>query len=85
MNQRCDLQVDCPDSSDEMGCTILRIDKSTYIKEYPPITVNSRYEPIKVPINVSIDILKILDINEVEGTFTVSFELHSSWVDDRLI
>ena len=85
MDKRCDRIVNCPDSSDEMGCTILRIDKSTYIKEYPPISVDSQYDLIKVPINVSIDILKILDINEVEGTFTVSFELHSSWVDDRLI
>ena len=49
------------------------------------MSVDADYNLIKVPINVSIDILKILDINEVEGTFKVSFELHSSWVDDRLI
>ena len=85
MDRRCDRIVNCPDSSDEKGCAILRIDKSTYIKEYPPVSVDADYNLIKVPINVSIDILKILDINEVEGTFKVSFELHSSWFDDRLI
>ena len=84
MDRRCDRIVNCPDSSDEKGCAILRIDKTTYIKEYPPISVDSNYNLFKVPINVTIDILKILDINEVEGTFEVSFELHSSWVDDRL-
>ena len=38
-----------------------------------------------IPVNISIDIMKILDIDEVEGVFEVSFQLHSTWVDERLI
>ena len=39
---------------------------------------------IKIPVNISVDILKIIDIDEVAGIFKVSFELHSSWFDPRL-
>ena len=85
MENRCDRIVDCPDSSDEKGCAILRIDQTTYIKEYPPITVDDNRTVIKIPVNISLDILKILDINEVEGIFKVSFQLHSTWFDSRLV
>ena len=85
MESRCDRINDCPDSSDEKGCAILRIDKTTYIPENPPIRVDSNKQIIKLPVNISLDILKILDINEVEGIFEVSFQLHSTWFDDRLI
>ena len=77
MESRCDRINDCPDSSDEKGCAILRIDKTTYIPENPPIRVDSNEQIIKLPVNISLDILKILDINEVEGIFKVSFQLHS--------
>ena len=84
MESRCDRINDCPDSSDEKGCAILRIDETTYIPENPPIRVDSNKQIIKIPVNISLDILKILDINEVEGIFEVSFQLHSTWFDDRL-
>lgn len=85
IERRCNRIVDCPDSSDEKGCAILRIDKSTYIKEYPPIQVDKNYQAIKVPVNISIDIRKILDIDEIEGIFELSFGLHTTWLDERLV
>ena len=84
MDHRCDRIVDCPDNSDEKGCRITKIDKTTYIQEYPPITADDERSPIKIPINISVDILNILDIDEVAGIFKVSFELHSTWFDPRL-
>ena len=60
---------------------VLELDKDTYIKEYP--TVDDNYNLIKVPVNMSIEIIDILDINEVEGNFDVSFLLHQTWYDDR--
>ena len=84
MDHRCDRIVDCPDSSDEKGCRITQIDRTTYIQEYPPIRANDERSPIQIPIDISVDILKILKIDEVAGIFKVSFELHSSWLDPRL-
>jgi len=84
-NRRCNRIVDCPDSSDEKECAILQIDKTTYIKEYPPIQVDSNYQAIKVPVNISIDIWKILYIDEIEGIFGLSFGLHTTWLDKRLV
>ena len=68
--------MDCPDTSDERDCLILQLDKNTYIKEYPPVTVDENYDLIKVPVNISIEILNILDINEVTANFEVSFKLY---------
>ena len=85
MDHRCDRIVDCPDSSDERDCWITQLDRTTYVKEYPPITVDGNRTLLKMPINVSLDILKILEINEVEGIFHVSFRLHVTWFDFRLI
>ena len=73
--QRCNRIVDCPDSSDERDCLILKLDKNTYVKEYPPVTVDDNYNLIKVPVNISIEIIDILDINEVEDNFEVSVML----------
>jgi hypothetical protein len=61
-----------------------QIDQTTYIQEYPPITANDERSPIKIPVNISVDILKILEIDEVAGILKVSFELLSSWFDPRL-
>ena len=59
---------------------VLELDKDTYIKDYPP---DDNYNRIKTRVNMSIAIIDILDINEVEGNFDVSFLLHQTWYDDR--
>jgi hypothetical protein len=82
-HKRCNRIVDCPDSSDERDCLILKLDHRTYIKDYPPITVDESYNTIRVPVNISVDILKILEIDEKEGVFEVSFQLHMTWLDNR--
>ena len=69
--------------SDKRDCLTLNIDKTTYIKDYPPITVDQNYNTVMVHVNVSIEILKIIDINEVDGDFKVSFRLHTTWYDGR--
>ena len=47
----------------------------------PPPTKTS--EEKKVVINISTDIVRILDIDEIAGVFHVQFFLHFSWFDPR--
>lgn len=58
---------------------MIEIDNS-YLKDNPA--------PSLIPgaltnINVSIDVLSILDINEVDSLFVLQFELALTWYDPR--
>ena len=61
---RCDQTEDCEDGSDEKNCNVVVIDKSTYLKDKypPPIKDNER-----VLVNVSVQIEKILNIDQVSN------------------
>ena len=77
---RCDLNNDCPDSSDEKNCTIL-IKPSSYIPYVaPPKPVNHH----KNPIEIKLSILNILNIDIVQSKIKVQFKLMMSWYDSRL-
>ena len=83
MELRCNRISDCPDMSDERNCMLLIIAKG-YIADYEPVTVDDNYNIVKVPVDVSVDVLKILLISEITGTFKVSFKLYLTWFDPRL-
>ena len=48
----------------------------------PPPMINSSQS--KVGIDISADIVSILDIDEISSIFHVQFFLHYSWFDSRL-
>ncbi len=66
---------------DEIGCKILTTDKS-YLKEVPPPSASG--VDALVNVTVSLDILQILDITEVENTITLQIEVRLTWRDRRL-
>ena len=79
MDKRCNLQDDCPDSSDEKDCDVLFI-ASDYRSELFPITASG--DPLSVSLNVSI--LAFPDISTLEMSFLVDYVLLMRWVDPRL-
>ena len=80
MNQRCDLQVDCPDSSDEKNCDVLQV-PSDYRSQIFPIMSDGN--ALLVTVNVSI--LAFPEIDTLELSYTSDFILLIKWIDPRLI
>ena len=77
---RCNSRPDCFDLSDEFHCR--KISPGTSYQRYiAPPPVNSTD---KIVIDVSADIISILDINEISSIFQVQFFLHLTWHDSRL-
>ena len=79
MEQRCDQIPDCRDESDEENCRILVLKKS-YNKEIAPFTVNSTDRSIvPVQLNISINLLKIVNMNEEDHKMDLQFEITMGW------
>ena len=77
---RCDSVTDCDDVSDEKNCQLVSLDVNKYLKEKPPTPVNSS----KFPVNVTITIKSVLDIQEVGSVLKLLFNLDLTWFDNRL-
>ena len=79
-SKRCDSKTDClPDRSDEQHCQFVQPDE-TYIKEIVP----SGKEGNALEVKVMIDIIAITAIDTVATKFTVDFNCHLGWTDERL-
>ena len=81
MDHRCDQLPDCRDRSDERGCDILVLENS-YNKNVPPITSQNRLM-IPVNVNTSIDIFKLVDINEEDYSIEIQFQINLVWKENR--
>ena len=85
MTKRCDQTVHCEDGSDEKSCKLI-VMEDNYNKNIAPFTVDPVTENVEpVQVNISSEILDILNIDEVEQTFKLKFQLALSWYDFRLV
>ena len=82
MEQRCDQLPDCRDKSDERNCKILVLEKD-YNKNVPPVV--SKENGTKVLIGVSIDLLKLVDIQEEDHAIEIQFSITLKWKENRAI
>ena len=80
LDKRCDGKIDCQDRSDEEECKVF-ISFKGYNKFLPPPP--SGDEP-KLSINYSINIDKIIEINEVDGYFKTKMTTVRKWLNSQL-
>lgn len=80
MNDRCNLELDCDDHSDEFNCDTLVIPPG-YEKRLPPPKMNSH-----TPAEVSIewDILSIRQLDLLGSQMTLDVAIRRTWFDSRL-
>ena len=86
MEHRCDQVPDCQDESDERRCKML-VTREGYNKEVPPFNVNS-YDRSIVPVQlyISIDLLKIVDMEETDHKISFQFAILLEWREsDRVV
>ena len=78
MEKRCDQIPDCRDKSDEKGCKLIVIEES-YNKNIPPISSSIQ----QVKVDVSIDLLKLVRINEEVNSIEFQFTITLKWKESR--
>ena len=85
MEQRCDQVVHCNDESDEKGCKLLIL-KESYNKNIPPINTVSKtnFSIVPVSVNITISLLKVVSLAEVDHIIQLQFEIMLEWRDNRL-
>ncbi|KAK8394124.1 hypothetical protein O3P69_006367 [Scylla paramamosain] len=79
LSQRCDLRVDCPDNTDEIGCEKL-VKPQDYLSSLTPAGV----EPGPLALNLSLQVLGFSEINLRDLKLTVDLATTLSWYDQRL-
>ncbi|KAK4291768.1 hypothetical protein Pmani_035423 [Petrolisthes manimaculis] len=77
--QRCDLEVNCPDQSDERLCQAVVVPRD-YIREVPPARIGD--EPALIHMRVTILSMQPIDAGNMKMTLDLTIEL--IWRDPRL-
>ena len=77
MEERCNQKFDCRDESDERNCRVLVLNDG-YNKRLPPKNTGN-----SVDVNVSIDILRLVDIDENDYSIKIQFEITLIWKENR--
>ena len=57
----------------------------SYQKYIAPPPISFRNETERIIVDVSVDIIDILEMDEISSIFQVQFYLHFTWYDSRLI
>ena len=86
MTKRCNQLPDCDDYSDEEGCRLFSLTKG-YNKVVSPFNISYLDETIvkvPVPIDVSLNLLKMVDIDERDNSIDLQFKIILEWRDPRI-
>ena len=85
MEKRCNQVPNCRDKSDEMECQLIVL-KNGYNKNVPPISVRSGADDTIVPVavNISITLMKVVEIEEVDHSIHLQFRINLQWRENRV-
>ena len=86
MTRRCDQvpaeEPNCRDRSDERNCRMLLLE-DVYNKNIPPISeIYDRIIP--VPVNISITLMKVVEIEETDHSIHLQYEISLHWRENRV-
>ena len=80
MNFRCNGNIDCHDASDEIDCDKIVVPES-YLNEVPPPPMDG--EDL-ANVFISIEVVKILDLHEVDSAMIMQYKMTLTWRDLRV-
>ena len=87
MERRCDQvtgrEPNCRDESDENGCQLI-VFKNNYNKNIPPIGQANDGSVVPADVSISITLMKVVEIEEVEHSIHLQFEISLKWKEIRV-
>ena len=85
MNKRCDQVSNCRDKTDEQNCKLVVVETG-YNKKVAPFTVDLVTEEMSpARIDVSIDLLDVIEISEQNHKISFKFGISLGWYDHRVV
>ena len=83
MEEKCDQIADCRDGSDERKCQLIVL-KDGYNMKVPPIGKNKSGTVIRADVSISITLMKVVEIEEVDHSIHLQFQISLSWKENRV-
>ena len=83
MEERCNQIPDCRDKSDENYCRLIVLEPG-YNKDIPPIERNRDGSAKPADVSISITLMKVVEIEEVDRSIHLQFQIPLTWRDNRV-
>ena len=87
---RCNGNIDCKDFSDEINCSLVNSSLTpNYDREKPPPIYNFKAldrmkKNGKTTVTANFDVVKLIEIHEIDSTFSIQFTLTLTWKDPQI-
>ena len=86
ITKRCDQIPNCKDHSDEKGCQILFLEEGYNMRVPPVDKIEEEMDKIiPVPVNVSLALLKVVNIDEEDHNIEFQIQITLEWKDNRAL